>query len=483
MGSCGYMRCHIPNYSHIVSPLTRLLRKDSPYIFDSSCQEAFERLKMAFNSPAVLRNFTPGKDVYLYVDASNTAIASVLFQKDEKTGQMYLVDTFGKQVDKHRQQFYTITELELLSIVTSLSAYRQYLSVTTNIFIKSDHINLTFWRNIKNHPVGRINRWAQILSQYPIKLDWIRGKDNHIADLISRRNYTDETSSKLNYDDEQELNETVMVIQKELTNDTLISNNTESTEATDLNLVENRSQFDRNQNLGFVLSSEEIFKLTTAIVFLKNASNKTSRFSDTIINKSEFCLRSVNDFSEKLYTTTNKPVFTRSDFDIVCHNILNTADLYDCLDKSLTASVCAIETDTRAKVSTAPPENSSPRHLALEVESPEMFQPDASNRDNEHSAFNRESSEPTNTRITDPNEIEATDRRRDTLNGEPIFRSYEDCVKTDVNTHRMFDAQSDSDLAEMIAYLELNQIPADLPKARLIAAESPNRRRIKRLFY
>ena len=37
----------------------------------------------------------------------------------------------------------------------------------------------------------------------------------------------------------------------------------------------------------------------------------------------------------------------------------------------------------------------------------------------------------------------------------------------------MFDAQrSDSDLAEMIAYLELNQIPADLPKARLISAES-----------
>ena len=477
MGSCGYVRRHIPNYSHLVSPLTRLLRKDTPYIFDSSCQEAFERLKMAFNSPAVLRNFTPGKDVYLYVDASNTAIASVLFQKDEKTGQMYLVDTFGKQVDKH-QKFYTITELELLSIVSSLSAYRQYLSVTTNIFVKSDHISLTFWRNIKNHPVGRINRWAQILSQYPIKLDWIRGKDNHIADLISRRNYTDETSSKLNYDAEQELNETVMVLQNELTHDTLNSSCYEGTETTDLNLGESHSQFDRNQNrnsaLGSVLSNEEIFKLTTAIVSLDNASNKTSRFSDAIINKSEFCLRSVNDSPEKRYTTTNKPVFIRSDYDMVCHNISNTTDLHDCLHKSLTASLCAIETDTGAKVIAAPSGNSSPRHLAAsEVESPEMTQPDASNRrDNEHIALNRESSDPTNTRITDTNEIEATDRRLD-FNREPTFQSYDGCDKTDVNTHRMFDAQrSDSNLAEMIAYLELNQIPDNLQKARLIAAES-----------
>ena len=222
MGACGYVRRHIPNYSHLVSPLTRLLRKDAPYEFDSSCQDAFERLKKAFESPAVLRNFTPGKDVYLFVDASTTAIASVLFQKDEKTKKLYIIDTFGKMVDKH-QKFYTISELELLAIVSSLSAYRQYLTVTTNIFVKSDHISLTFWRTIKNHPVGRINRWAQILSQYSIHLDWIRGKDNHIADLLSRTNYTDETSSKLNNDDEQELNETVMVLQNELTHDTLNS--------------------------------------------------------------------------------------------------------------------------------------------------------------------------------------------------------------------------------------------------------------------
>ena len=161
MGSCSYVRRHIPNYSHLVSPLTRLLRKDTPYIFDSSCQDAFERLKMAFNSPAVLRNFTPGKDVYLYVDASNTAIASVWFQKDEKSGRLVIVDTFGKQLDEH-QKSYTITELELLAIVSSLGTFRQFLSVTTNIFVKSDHISLTFWKNIKNHPVGRINRWVTL---------------------------------------------------------------------------------------------------------------------------------------------------------------------------------------------------------------------------------------------------------------------------------------------------------------------------------
>ena len=212
--------------------------------------------------------------------------------------------------------------------------------------------------------------------------------------------------------------------------------------------------------------------MTTAIVSLDNASNKTSRFSDATINKSEVWMKSVNDSSGKLYTTLNKPAFTRSDFDIVCNNLSNTADLKDCLDKSLTVSLYAIETDT--DTATESSENSPPRHLALEVETPEMTQLDASTRsDNKHTPINRESSGTTNTRITSQNEIEATDRRRDALNSKPTFQNNENCDKTDVNTRLMLDAQrADPDLARMIAYLELNEIPADPQKARLIAAES-----------
>ena len=54
LGFANFYRQFIFNYSDIVIPLTRLIWKDIPWKFDSSCQDTFNSLKKAFTSAPIL---------------------------------------------------------------------------------------------------------------------------------------------------------------------------------------------------------------------------------------------------------------------------------------------------------------------------------------------------------------------------------------------------------------------------------------------
>ena len=47
LGFANFYRCFIFNYSDIVVPMTRLTRKDTPWLWTSQCQQAFDSLKEA----------------------------------------------------------------------------------------------------------------------------------------------------------------------------------------------------------------------------------------------------------------------------------------------------------------------------------------------------------------------------------------------------------------------------------------------------
>ena len=46
-GHAGFYRRFIKDFSKISRPLTNLLQKDVPFVFDDDCVEAFETLKKA----------------------------------------------------------------------------------------------------------------------------------------------------------------------------------------------------------------------------------------------------------------------------------------------------------------------------------------------------------------------------------------------------------------------------------------------------
>ncbi|GKE96881.1 hypothetical protein Tco_1581736, partial [Tanacetum coccineum] len=45
LGYSGFYRCFIKDFSKIARPLTKLIKKDTPFEFNDECQKAFELLK------------------------------------------------------------------------------------------------------------------------------------------------------------------------------------------------------------------------------------------------------------------------------------------------------------------------------------------------------------------------------------------------------------------------------------------------------
>ena len=68
----------------MVHPLTRLLRKDTPFCWTQACQEAFEEIKSRLIKAPILVPLDWSKPFHVHVDASHTTVGAILYQANEK---------------------------------------------------------------------------------------------------------------------------------------------------------------------------------------------------------------------------------------------------------------------------------------------------------------------------------------------------------------------------------------------------------------
>ena len=80
LGLANYYRKFVKGFSAIASPLTSLLHKDKPYLWEKEQQSAFNALKQSLTSAPVLTLPDPTKPFTLTTDASDFAIGAVLSQ-------------------------------------------------------------------------------------------------------------------------------------------------------------------------------------------------------------------------------------------------------------------------------------------------------------------------------------------------------------------------------------------------------------------
>ncbi|GFX42983.1 retrovirus-related Pol polyprotein from transposon 297 [Trichonephila clavipes] len=79
---------------------------------------------------------------------------------------------------------YSTTEREALAVVWALEKLRGYVEGQT-IRLSSDHQTLKWLLSLKS-PTGRFARWALQIQSYNLTIDYIPGRSNFIADLLSR---------------------------------------------------------------------------------------------------------------------------------------------------------------------------------------------------------------------------------------------------------------------------------------------------------
>ncbi|CAK9811642.1 Activity-regulated cytoskeleton associated protein 1 [Anthophora quadrimaculata] len=79
---------------------------------------------------------------------------------------------------------YSTTEREALAVVWAINKFRGYIE-GSEIRVMTDHQPLRWLMTLKT-PSGRLARWALLLQEFNIKIDYCPGRSNYVADYLSR---------------------------------------------------------------------------------------------------------------------------------------------------------------------------------------------------------------------------------------------------------------------------------------------------------
>ena len=204
LGMFNWFKKYIPNYSIVVEPLTRLLRKHVKFQWSDEQEQAFKQLKNLLKNSEVLAFPRFDLPFYLAVDSSAKGIGYILYQKHlENSDENIRVIRFGSKALTSWQKSYGPTKLELLGVVTSIVENSSYLR-SNKFILECDHQALR--PLFQNKFKGAIyDRWLAVLQQYNFEIRYKPAAQMQVPDALSR--YPDTTFVENRADDSPDEND------------------------------------------------------------------------------------------------------------------------------------------------------------------------------------------------------------------------------------------------------------------------------------
>jgi len=142
---------------------------------------SFRTLEDALQNPPVMCYTDFSQPFYVTCDASHFSCSYNLSQMIDGKEQMIAYGTRGFR--KHELNW-PINDKELIAIIMAVTQCHEYLQ-PKKFFIRTVHKSLQYLMSTK-HCTGRLSRWARLLSNYNFKIIHIKGKNNTVADNLSR---------------------------------------------------------------------------------------------------------------------------------------------------------------------------------------------------------------------------------------------------------------------------------------------------------
>lgn len=179
--TCSWFRRFVPNFAEVSRPLSQLTRKNMAWKWSTLEENAFRELKNLLTTSPILKQADPTKPFIVRTDASSYALGAALLQgegADEKPIE------YASCLLTDAQKNYHTTEREALAVVWAFEKFRGYIE-SSPVIVKSDHQPLRWLMSLKS-PSGRLARWALSLQPYDLQIEYVPGKQNALADTLSR---------------------------------------------------------------------------------------------------------------------------------------------------------------------------------------------------------------------------------------------------------------------------------------------------------
>ncbi len=199
LGLANYLAGFAPDFASVATPLRKLTSKKTAFVWLKDHEEAFIKLKKILTSSPILGFFDPDLPSYILADASKLrGLGYVLLQpangytgtplEPDKSfkGQRWKIIQCGSRALSETESRYAIIELEALAISYGILKCRRYLLGCPKFYAYTDHQPLQSIFQKREYDKSRTHRFVQRVMDYNFELKWIKGKNQTIADALSR---------------------------------------------------------------------------------------------------------------------------------------------------------------------------------------------------------------------------------------------------------------------------------------------------------
>ena len=111
--------------------------------------------------------------------------AGAVLLQDGDDGIEHPVSYYSKKFNRH-QRAYSTVEKEALALILALKHFEVYAGSSNEpTLVYTDHNPLVFLNQMRNTN-RRLMRWSLFLQHFNVEVRHVRGKDNVLADTLSR---------------------------------------------------------------------------------------------------------------------------------------------------------------------------------------------------------------------------------------------------------------------------------------------------------
>lgn len=192
IGFVNYLAKFLPRLSDVTKPLRDLMNatriKEDNWTWDDIHEESFQNIKRLAASTPVLQYYNVRKPVTIQCDASEYGLGAALLQDGKPVA-------YASKALTKTEQNYAQIEKECLAIVFACERFSQYLSGQSVINVDSDHkpLEIIFKKTILTAP-RRLQRMLLRLQRFNLNVQYKKGCEMYIADLLSRTVDKDKTA-------------------------------------------------------------------------------------------------------------------------------------------------------------------------------------------------------------------------------------------------------------------------------------------------
>ena len=182
LGLAGFYRRFVRGFSTTAKPLFELTKKGVSFAWSPEAQSAFAALQHSLTTAPVLQYPDFTQPMELHVDACDIGGGATLCQPH--SDQQVHPIAYWSTIFSGAQLNYGTVEKECLALVMAIRHFRPYI-LGRPLTVYTDHKPLQ-WLNKISDPSGRLTRWALMLQDYDLTVQYKPGREHGAPDGLSR---------------------------------------------------------------------------------------------------------------------------------------------------------------------------------------------------------------------------------------------------------------------------------------------------------